>query len=321
MRNAPSVALVLAIALMASCSDRKEVRVLQREQLFTVGYGVLEDQLNLFSLEGNAPALKTRIAMRDGIFFLSNGNSGKVMTMSSFGDLLSMVYNPERNPEPVILKRADPGDQAQGRLARTYPFNAPGEIAVDSRRTIFVEERVPEERRSYDESSQSSLEYVVLRFSRDEEYLDFLGQEGLGGTPFPLISSIMITPSDECVVVSVTGEGWSVYWFDPQGILLSTVAIRRDGLPRPEQEPNFLPSLDGIALSPGKEGLVVKIDYFKDIVDTDTRARTGIEFASSRAWILSRSTGTYLDSYEIPAFESMVPPVAGEKPSPRSWDL
>jgi hypothetical protein len=319
--NSLFIIAAAAFALLFSCSDGKDVQLLQREQLFTMGYGVLEDQLNLFNLEGSAPALKTRLAMRDGIFFIANGNAGKVISLSSFGDLLSMVYNPDKNPAPVVLKRAEPGEQAQGRLARPYPFTAPGEVAIDSRRTIFVEERVPEERRSYDEASQSSLEYVVLRFSREGEYMDFLGQEGVGGTPFPLISGIYLSPNDECVVVALSGDGWTAYWFDPRGILLSTVSIRRDNLPRPEEDAQLFPSMDGITLSPDGQNLLLKIDYYRDVVDQDTKARTGIEFSSSWAWLLSRSSGVYLERYELPGFESLVPAKGNAKPIARSWDL
>ena len=41
-------ALAIAAALSGSCPESRTVTELQREQLFSVGYGVLEDQLNLF---------------------------------------------------------------------------------------------------------------------------------------------------------------------------------------------------------------------------------------------------------------------------------
>ena len=315
-----ALALVLALA-SASCSDRKAVQVLQREQLFTIGYGVLEDQLNLFNLPGGGPPLETRLAMRDGIFFISNGNAAKLLTLSSFGDLLAMVYNPERNPKPAILKEVTGASGLQGRSAKEYPFNAPGEIAVDSKRTVFVEERVPDERRSYDLASQASLEYVVLRFSRDGEYLDYLGQEGVGGTPFPFISGLYMTPADECVVVCITGEGWSVFWFDPSGDLVSTTTVRRDELPAAPDDPSLIPSLDGIAAAPDGSGIVLKVDYYREIVDQETKTRAGVEFAMSLAWVLDRESGAYSEPLELPAFVSLAAAEAGEEPVPRSWDF
>ncbi|OHD17262.1 MAG: hypothetical protein A2Y38_20755 [Spirochaetes bacterium GWB1_59_5] len=300
--------------------------VLQREPLFSLDYGVLEDELNLFSLDGMAPPQKTRLAMRDGIFFVSNGNAAKVLTLSSFGDLLAMVYNPERNPPPLTLQQSDAGDAAsgrvaQGRTAKSYPFTSPGEIAVDSKRTIFVEDRVPDSRRSYDDAMNASLEYVVLRFSRDGEYLDYLGQEGVGGTPFPLLTGLYITANDDCVVVSLTGSGWTAFRFDARGVLLSTIAVRRDDLPRPPEDVGNIASMDRIVASPDGSGLILKIDYFREVVDVETHTQAGIEFSSSWAWVMDGATGNYIERYELPAFESMIDQKGDELSIPRAWEL
>jgi hypothetical protein len=312
---------LFVVFLLAACSERDPISPLQREQLFSLGYGVLEDQVNLFSLEGKAPALKTRLAMRDGIFFVSNGNASKIMAFSSFGDLLMMIYDPESNPEPVILKPVVPGVPSQGRVARAYPLNAPGYIAVDSRRTIFVEDRVPETRFMYDPELNASLEYVVLRFSRDGEFLDYLGQEGVGGTPFPLMAGIHITIADECVVVTMSGEGWSVFWFDRSGYLVSNVLIRRRALPLPANVDGLIASFDGIRPAPDGQGLLVKIDYFREIVDPETRTKAGIEFVNSLVWRMNHLNGDYIETYELLPFESMFALRAGNKSVPRSWDF
>ena len=320
-RSASMALAFFIVFLLAACSERDTISTLQREQLFSLGYGVLEDQVNLFSIDGKAPALKTRLAMRDGIFFVSNGNASKIMAFSSFGDLLMMIYDPESNPEPVILKPAVQGVQPQGRVARAYPLNAPGYIAVDSRRTIFVEDRVPETRFMYDAELNASLEYVVLRFSRDGEFLDYLGQEGVGGTPFPLITGIYITNADECVVVTMSGEGWSVFWFDQSGYLVSNVMVRRTALPMPANVEGFIASFDGIRPSPDGLGLMVKIDYFQEIIDQETRTKAGIEFVNSLVWRMNHLNGEYIETYELLPFESMFALRGGNDAIPRSWDF
>jgi len=316
-----AVAYTLAVFVLSGCTESRSVTALQREPLFSLGYGVLEDELNLFSLDGMAPPQKTRLAMRDGIFFVSNGNAAKVLTLSSFGDLLAMVYDPERNPPPLTLQYSDAGAAAQGRTAKPYPFSSPGEIAVDSKRTIFVEDRVPDSRRSYDESMHASLEYVVLRFSRDGEYLDYLGQEGVGGTPFPLLTGLYITTNDDCVVVSLTGTGWTAFRFDARGVLLSTIAVRRDDLPHPPEDVGNIASMDRIVASPDGSGLILKIDYFREVVDTETHTQAGIEFSSSWAWVMDGTTGNYIERYELPAFESMLEQKGDEVAIPRAWEL
>lgn len=311
---------ILIILGITSCNDSKSFRHLDRVHMFSLGYGVLEDQINLFSLPDSPPPLPTSIAMRDGIFFIANGNSSKLMTLSSFGDLLSMVYDPDVNPAPVILSEDTEYSGIQGRLAKVYPFNEPGLIAVDSKRTVFVQDRVPEERRSFDSHIEASLDYVVLRFSRDGEYLDYLGQEGVGGTPFPYISSLNISSRDECIITSTTGLGWTVFWFDPRGVLLSTTTIRRDRLPVAKDDEGFIPSLDGISAASDETSIYLKIDYFRDVVDRETKTHAGIEFTKSLLWTLNRQSGLYEGSQEIPAFASPVVAARGEKQVPRSWD-
>jgi len=317
----PGAVLAVAVVAMAfsGCSDSRSVTALQREPLFSLDYGVLEDQLNLFSLDDRAPPQKTRLAMRDGIFFVSNGNAAKVLTLSSFGDLLAMVYNPERNPPPLTLQTSDAGSAAQGRTAKPYPFSSPGEIAVDSKRTIFVEDRVPDSRRTYDDAMKASLEYVVLRFSRDGEYLDYLGQEGVGGTPFPRLTGLYLSAHDDCIVVSLTGTGWIAFRFDPRGVLLSTIAIPRDDLPHPPEEAGNIASMDKIVAAPDGSGLILKIDYYKEIVDVETHTQAGIEFSSSWAWVMDGATGTYVERYELPSFESMID--QSEPRVVRAWEL
>lgn len=313
-----SAAILLSLLVPAACSRSSgPVREVRRESLFTLGYGTQEDQLDLFRMEGMAPPAKTRIAMQDGIFFLSNGNGAKVLTLSSFGDLLSMVYNPDRNPPPIILSQSD--SQTSGRFARPYPFLSPGEIAVDSRKYVYVEDRLPPERRAFDADGRTSLEYVVLRFSTDGKFIDFLGQEGIGGTPFPVISGIYITARDDCVVLSLTRESWLVYWFDARGILTSTVRIRRDSLPLPDDR-NLIPSLERIYPDPDGEGLYLKVDYYAESIDPATKTRSGIVYDRAYVYRMDPRTAAYTDRYEILPYEP--PRGRGEdEPLPRIWEF
>ena len=209
--------------------------------------------------------------MREGIFYVANGNGAKVSRFSSFGDILSMIYNPDKSPEPILLKPASSSDIA-GRRAVQYPFRSVGEIAVDSGQTIYVEDRLPAERRVYDKELDSLLDYVVLRFDKEGKSLDFLGQEGIGGTPFPFIADIYVTPGDDCVVVSLTQLYWLVDWFDPKGFVRNSLKIRRDSLPQPEGEKDLFSSLDRIGPDSDGKALIVKIDYYRPSVDPSTKS-------------------------------------------------
>ncbi len=298
-------AALLAPLALSSCGDPKGSVAVGREQLFTLGYGPAEDQIDLFQLENAAGPLKTRLAMREGIFYVSNGNGAKVVRYSSFGDVLSMLYDPERNPEPLLLKPSK-GEEGPGRRAYPYPFLAVGEVAVDSRQTVYVEDRLPPERRVFDKDSGSMLDYVALRFDKEGRFLDYLGQEGVGGTPFPFIAGIYVTPADDCVVVSMTQASWLVHWFDARGFVRYSLKIRRDSLPQPSRDSGLIASLDRVLPDSDGKSLLLKVDYYREAVDPQTKSRSGIEYAGSWAFRMDPSNAAVTDRWEIPYEEKVV---------------
>jgi hypothetical protein len=300
-----ALTVLAALSLLLSCSGRRESVAVAREQLFTLSYGKGEDQIDLFQTDAATTPLKTRIAMREGIFYVANGNGYKVVRLSSFGDVLSMIYNPDRNPEPVLLKpQTGTSTEVGGRNAVQYPFRAVGEIAVDSKQTVYVEDRVPPERRVYDKDLDCMLDYVILRFDRDGQSMDYLGQDGVGGTPFPYIEDLYTTTGDECVVVAITQGSWLVDWFDAKGFVKHALRIKRDALPMPEGEKGLIASLDRIAPDSDGRSLVVKIDYYKASVDPTTKSDTGVEFSGSWVYRMDPSTGSINDKWQIPAIET-----------------
>ena len=102
MIHARHIPLILVTALLVGLTGCRQTAIeeLNRQELFTLGLGKMEDQIDLFQTEGELFNLKNRICMRDGLFFIANGNSAKIMAFSSYGDLIYMLYNPERNPGP-----------------------------------------------------------------------------------------------------------------------------------------------------------------------------------------------------------------------------
>ncbi len=300
--------LLIAILAASSCERGRPAGVsVKREQLFSLGYGQTEDQIDLFQVAGEEAPQKTRIAMREGIFYIANGAGYKVTRLSSYGTLLSMIYNAEQNPEPVVLKRSAAGSGEAGDAARKavpYPFRSVGEIAVASDQTLYVEDRLPPERRTQDKESGALLDRVVLRFTKDGRYADYLGQEGLGGTAFPYILGVYTVSSDDCVVVSMTQSAWLAHWFDAKGLLVGSAKLPRDDLPRPEKGGDLIASLDKIVPDATGRYLLFKIDYYRESIDPATKASSGIEFASSWVYRMSLRDGSYSDRWLIPAFEA-----------------
>ncbi len=296
--------LFLLLIVLGSCS-RETILPVVRENLFILGIGRLEDQIDLFGLEGPRSARKTRITMRDGIFYVSNGNGGKLVRYTSYGDLLSMIYNPETNPPPLTLRTDTDSTEMVTRKAVAYPLNEPGELAVDSRKHIYLEDRLPQERRSFDSLGRSLLDSLVLHFDPDGRFLEYLGQEGLGGTPFPRISGIYPSIRDEIAVVCRQPSGWNVYWYDQDGNSLFLVRIGNADLPlAPGRESR--PSLDSVIAAPDGRQLYLKIDYYRDTIDESTKTKSGIAFDGSIVWVMDVENGTYLGNIAVPVFEQTI---------------
>ena len=104
-----SIILTLSILMMLlsfSCSKNQTLATIREEKLFTVNYGKYENELHLFNLS-NLGYINTKIYMKDGFFFIADDNAKKVMQMTSYGDLIGIIYNPETNPKPSFLRKLE----------------------------------------------------------------------------------------------------------------------------------------------------------------------------------------------------------------------
>ncbi|MBP3416860.1 MAG: hypothetical protein IJC31_07600 [Spirochaetaceae bacterium] len=294
--------------LLFSCTESSGVVSLEENELFSLEYGNFEDQLNLFSLANPAP-VQTSLAMRDGFFYIANGEARKVLELNSYGDLLSIYYNSEGNPTPSFADSESSQTVSTTRKAVEYPFNALGPIAADSRKYIYVVDQLPPERHEQDVENRLLLSQIVLRFASDGTFIDYIGQRGPGGMPFPYIKNIYTTQNSELVVVCQVNDGMVVYWFDRTGYLRSTIPFRVDHLPNPLAEDSLTDvyvSLDNIVPSLTEEKLFVKIDYYTSSIDAASNVESGIDYTTSLLYSLDINTGVYGDPLEIPAYEQEV---------------
>jgi hypothetical protein len=264
----------------------------------------MEDQIALYDLQGDGGTRGADFAMRDGLFYISDGNSGKITRYNSYGDLLFMIYSEETNPEPLTLK-TNVEDSAQvTRWAFSYPLRAPGRIAVDSRKHIYVEDSLPYERYSYDTENKALLDSIILHFDADGRFIEYLGQEGIGGSPFPRIAGLYTSLRDEIAVVCRMPSGWNVYWYSSSGRLLYLVQLKSSAVPVPPDWPKVFSSVDSIMAAPDGRKLFIKVDYYRDTFDESTNTRTGTEPDSSVIWIYNVENESYTRSTEVPFFEN-----------------
>jgi hypothetical protein len=294
--------LLLAGLVLATCSG-EPVASIAREELFTLEIGRLEDQIDLYNLEGGRSNRKTSLAMRDGLFYVSDGNGGKVAHYTSYGDLLFMIYNKETNPPPLTLRTDVEGAGVSTRGAFSYPLLEPGTIAVDSRKHIYVEDRLPYERRSFDAENRILEDSIVLHFDANGRFVEYLGKEGIGGSPFPRIERISVSVQDDFAVVCRLPTGWNIYWYDAAGTLLYFLPLMNDFIPIPPDRQPVFPSIDSISVSPDSKKLFIKVDYYRETFDESTKTKLGAEPDSSVIWLMNVEDGSYEGTIEVPFFE------------------
>ncbi len=288
------VTLVISALVFFSCSE-PVIQELSREELFSLKLGKMEDQIDLFLYDGNLSNRKTSIHMRDGLFYIANGNSSKVMEFSSYGDLIFLLYNPERNPEPVSLIVKGDQEANSTRMAVSYPFANIGSLAVDSQKRIYIEDEVPAERQVKDKELDVILNRLIYRFDRHGKLIDFIGQEGVGGTPFCYIESIQITEADELVVICRSMGKWLIFWFSSAGNLLYEVEIDQEHLPLPDEE--AIPSLSKIFADLKDPVLHLMLYYYREKVDEETKAKSTVSNFAACIYRLNLKSGSYEEGY------------------------
>ncbi|MDR1970906.1 MAG: hypothetical protein LBQ46_03200 [Treponema sp.] len=300
-----TVAALFVILALGACS-RGEIDSIAREDLFTLEIGRMEDQLALYNLQGDRGLSRVGLAMRDGLFYIADGNGNKIVRYNSYGDLLFMIYNDESNPVPLSLRTNIGEDVTVTRWAFTYPLRSPGRIAVDSRKHIYVEDRLPDERHGYDAESRALLDSIVLHFDQDGRFIEYLGQGGIGGSPFSRITGLYTSAQDEVAVVCREAAGWTVHWYSSSGEILSVLNLKNNAVPTPADWPSGFVSVDSIMAAPDARELYIKVDYYRNIYDDSTGARTGTEPYSSLVWVMDIETGSYTGCLEVPFLEEPV---------------
>jgi hypothetical protein len=296
--------IITGVLLLALSGCNGQDSTLKREDLFTLDIGRLEGEIDLYNDFADGQVQKSSIIMTDGLFYITNSMGQKITRYNSYGDLLFMIYNEETNPPLLDLQIIDEMTPAITRWAIAYPLQNPGTIAIDSKKHIFVADRLASERHRYDKESGILYDSLLLHFDASGKFVEYLGRQGKGGSPFPNIEHIYLSLNDDIVVVSRAGNDYIVYWFSSDGNLLYEIPFKSDGIPTPENREELLVSLDGIAIAPDEKIIYIKADYYREIFDTATETRSGTIPDGCSLWLFSIDRNRYIDEVEIPFYES-----------------
>lgn len=315
------VLFITLILLNFSCSRNQTISTIKEENLFSLNYGKYENELQLFNL-ANLGNINTKIFMKDGFFFIADDNAKKIIQTTSYGDLLGIIYNPETNPEPSFVRKitnsnaigSSTENYSQKTItqsAQKHPFNNISNLAVDSEKNIFVVDQITAERQEQDLQSKTILKEVVLRFTNEGNFIDYIGQEGPGGTPFPFIKDIFVTKNNELIVTCITTEGNTVFWFNSAGFLKYTIPIKTESIPLVKDEydmdsTEYFVTIDKIIPDFTKQKLYIKTDYHKTVIDTESNVQSGIEYYQTLLHPLNVENGQFEEFLVIPPYEDVV---------------
>ena len=120
--------------LFYSCFNAEKILSIDEIKLFELNYGNFEEQLNLFDVS-KIGAINTSLTMRDGFFYIVNGESEKILSLNSYGDLLSLYYSEDfySGDKEKLRTKANP---AMWKPV-SYPFKLNGTVSVDSRKYMY----------------------------------------------------------------------------------------------------------------------------------------------------------------------------------------
>ena len=298
--------LIIVGLIFSSCQRNETVQSISEIELFNLPYGRFEEQLSTSNLNSIGD-VQFGIDMRDGFFYLVDGDAKKIMELNSYGDLLTLFYNEDAEIAKLFedSKRLDKSIHHE----ISYPFDYPGSIAVDSKKFIYAVCSIPRDRQEKSDDDSMLFSHTILRFARDGSFVEYLGQQGPGGTPFPFIKNIYITAKDELVVVCASTEGALVYWFSTDGFLKYMIPVSKKDVPVVKginENSDVYLSIEGVIPDPSSYRLFVQVDYFSSYVDEDSKVQSGVNYIQTLLYPLNVEEGVFEEPVSIPPYEESV---------------
>ena len=298
--------LLLSGILFTACLKNETVQSISETELFSLPYGNFEEQLSVSDLN-NVGSVRFGIAMQDGFFYIVNGESKKILELNSYGDLLTLFYNEDSETSRLLENSNRPDRSIHHEIS--YPFDYPGMVAVDSNKNIYTVCSIPWNRQEHSDDGSTLYSQTVLRFARDGSSVEYIGQQGPGGTPFPFIKNIYTTSKDELVVVAASTEGVLVYWFASDGFLKYMIPVTTRDAPvitEKDDTTDMFLTIQNVIPDPVSYTLYVQIDYYTTYIDEESKVQSGINYVQTLLYPLNIETGTYEDPVSVPPYEESV---------------
>lgn len=317
-------ALCFFLALTPSCSRLGGVGgTVKSQELFALNYGNFPEQINLFSMR-DIGDVRTGLAMKDGFFYIANGEAQKLLSFNSYGDLLQVYYNRD------YYERENKGLPAlTGEALWTpidMPFSFTGTICVDEKKQIYAVASVPRDKEVYSKEDNLLYHQVVVCVLNNEssdgslsKEITYLGIEGDGGNPFPYIKNVYTTIAGDVVVICVMNDGLAAFWYEKststkqEFALKSKAVFSQSDIPRATFGEEGRSSADKTASSyitlsalipdSTQDILYLKADYYNAHTSGEAATiQSGIDYVQTLIYPYDIKKKTWGEPFEIPPF-------------------
>lgn len=299
-----TLACIACILVLGSCGGPGALREAERVDLFDLGFGPGESQVDFSAALPGQPSNRLSLSVKEGMAHLSSRSGGTLMRLSAYGDVLALLYDPARSGKPFVLSPADStpsGTQGTARYALQVPGFAPEEIAADSLQRLYAADRVQGQTPVYNAAQSAWCDRIVRRFGPGGREEAPLGQEGPGGSPFPRIDRLRVTENDYLYVLSQTPTMLVAHRFAPDGTLESSLRIPRDSLPVPRElegphDPrrrlhSYPDALDAVP-DGASPRVILKCEYIEETMDPASGAVISLEPAGSWLFVMDMRSGS-----------------------------
>ncbi len=277
-----------------------ETRLIMPEKLFELPIGKTETDLAFFT-DNRSPSLQNvRIKMRDGLIYVMDPGVNKLMEFNSYGEILTLWFDPELNPPPTLLKEnAEPGKEVT-KKAFAFPFHRITEFAVNSQKRIYIVDRRPFENAVVSTEYGVPLVCTVICFGKTGEAEYTLGQEGISGNPFPFITDISVDNRD-CLNITCRTKNGSVFFkYDDNGTLLYKADFPDRSVPSVQKETvsrqgEILP-----AQTPSR--IFIRTDVYTEHSDKTNSA--DFDFLKTVVWVRNLEKNKFEGYFNLPNTET-----------------
>lgn len=298
--NTKKLLIVFFIIMIISCREDETTGNLIKEDMFTLPIGNMDGELDFFAREGIPFSLKSDIHMSKGQFLVSNGNGKKIMKFNSYGNLLKKI-----SPEKITDLHNE---------SLSWDFNEPGVLSA-TENYIYIEDTIKYDTSISDNYIDKSrdltddkredekhilTERIIHQFNSDGKYINFIGQDGIGGSPFPFINNIYNDSANRLIVITQTTYFWSIYRYTESGDFIDQTDIELDYLPSLENEENIITQINNIIPDKEKERVLIDLTFYKKIVEERSDDIISMNFLKSRVYYYNLNEKKYISWMDIP---------------------